>query len=64
MIEPFRDVNQDFWPRLNVYRRDYFRGSIEDLRGFGLEPRLATADFPQEVFLKVCLVLAERTSTR
>ena len=64
MIEPFRDVNRDFWPRLNVYRRDYFRGSIEDLRGFGLEPRLATADFPQEVFLKVCLVLAERTSTR
>jgi ubiquinone/menaquinone biosynthesis C-methylase UbiE len=60
MIEPFRDVNRDFWTRLNVYRRDYFRGSIQDLPRFGLEPRLVTADFPQEVFLKACLVLADK----
>lgn len=60
MIEPFRDVNSDFWTRLNVYRRDYFRGSIEELGRFGLEPRMVTADFPQEIFLKACLVLAEK----
>jgi SAM-dependent methyltransferase len=60
MIEPFRDVNSGFWTRLNVYRRDYFRGSIEELRRFGLEPRLVTADFPQEIFLKACMVLAEK----
>jgi ubiquinone/menaquinone biosynthesis C-methylase UbiE len=60
MIEPFRDVNVAFWPRLYVYRRNYFRGAIDDLRRWGLEPVLATADFPQEVFLKACAVLAEK----
>jgi SAM-dependent methyltransferase len=60
MIEPFRDVNQALWPRLNVLRRDYFRGRIDDLRQHGLEPVLALDDFPQEVFLKACAVLAER----
>lgn len=60
MIEPFRDVNHGFWTRLNIYRRDYFRGSIEELRDFGLEPQLATADFPQEIFLKACMVVAEK----
>ena len=64
MIEPFRDVNRDVWPRLNIYRRNYFRGSIEELRDFGLEPRLATADFPQEVHLKACLVLSDKTRSR
>jgi ubiquinone/menaquinone biosynthesis C-methylase UbiE len=60
MIEPFRDVNDRGWPRANVIRRDYFRGRIEDLRQYGLEPRLALHDFPQEEFLKVCAVLSER----
>jgi 3-phenylpropionate/trans-cinnamate dioxygenase ferredoxin subunit len=62
MIEPFQDVNQAFWPRLNVLRRDYFRGRIDDLRDHGLEPVLALADFPQEAFLKACAVLAEKRS--
>ncbi|HET6468625.1 MAG TPA: class I SAM-dependent methyltransferase [Geminicoccaceae bacterium] len=62
MIEPFADVNADFWPRLNVFRRNYFRGSIAGLRAHGLEPELATADFPQEVFLKACLVLARKAA--
>jgi SAM-dependent methyltransferase len=60
MIEPFRDVNGELWPRLNVLRRDYFRGRIAELRGYGLEPVLALNDFPQESFLKICTVLAEK----
>lgn len=62
MIEPFRDVNARGWPRFNVIRRDYFRGRIDDLPAYGLEPVLALNDFPQEMFLKVCAVLAEKRS--
>lgn len=60
MIEPFADVNATFWRRLNIYRRDYFRGRIADLPGYGLVPELVTDDFPQEVFLGACLVLARK----
>jgi SAM-dependent methyltransferase len=60
MIEPFRDVNLGLWPRLNVLRRDYFRGSIAELRGYGLRPVLALNDYPQESFLKTCAVLSEK----
>lgn len=63
MIEPFRDVNRSLWDRLNVYRRDYFRGSIDELRRYGLVPELALHDFPQEAFLKVCLVLAKKAGS-
>lgn len=59
-IEPFADVNRSFWRRLNVFRRDYFRGRIADLPGFGLVPEIVTADFPQEIFLGACLVLARK----
>ncbi|VUX47218.1 putative Methyltransferase domain-containing protein [Candidatus Defluviicoccus seviourii] len=62
MVEPFRDVNKAFWPRLYVYRRNYFRGAIDDLEHYGLRPVLATDDFPQEVFLKACAVLTEKKS--
>jgi SAM-dependent methyltransferase len=58
MIEPFRDVNGALWPRLNIARRDYFRGAIGDLPSYGLEPVLALDDFPQECFLKACAVLS------
>jgi SAM-dependent methyltransferase len=64
MIEPFADVNAGFWPRLNVFRRNYFRGSIAGLRQFGLEPSIVTGDFPQEVFLKACLVVAVKPASR
>lgn len=60
MIEPFRDVNRDFWSRLNVYRRDYFRGLIGEMPGYGLKPELVISDFPQEIFLKTCLVVAAK----
>jgi SAM-dependent methyltransferase len=62
MVEPFRDVNMAFWPRLYVYRRNYFRGSIDELAHYGLRPVMATDDFPQEVFLKACAVLAEKSA--
>lgn len=63
MIEPFQDVNGAFWARLNVMRRDYFRGRIADLRHYGLEPVLAFDDYPQESFLKTCAVLADKRSS-
>jgi len=59
-IEPFRDVNARGWERLNVLRRNYFRGRIDELRRYGLTPVFAFADFPQERFLKACAVLAEK----
>lgn len=63
MIEPFRDVNDSGWPRRNVVRRNYFQGRIDDLSDYGLEPQMAVKDFPQEVFLKVCAVQAEKRSS-
>lgn len=60
MIEPFRDVNAAFWPRLYVFRRNYFRGAIDELRQYRLEPVLALSDLPQEAFLKACAVLSEK----
>ena len=62
MIEPFYEVNSKGWARRNVVRRNYFRGRISDLSRFGLNPVLATDDFPQETFLKACAVLSEKTA--
>ena len=59
-LEPFRDVNDQGWPRRNVIRRNYFRGRIADLSAYGLEPTLAIDDFPQEIFLKACAVLTAK----
>lgn len=61
MIEPFRDVNRYLWPRLNIIRQDYFQGRIRDLLKVGLEPLVATEDFPQEIHLRACMVLAQKT---
>jgi len=60
-VEPFRDVNEHGWERLNVLRRGYFQGRIRDLEDHGLEPALAFADFPQERFLKTCAVLSTKS---
>ena len=62
MLEPFRDVNAWVWPRANVIQRQYFRGSIDDLPRYGLKPMVAVNDFPQEVFLKACMVLSRKFS--
>jgi SAM-dependent methyltransferase len=59
-IEPFADVNDGFWSQLYVAQRGYFRGRVEDLRKVGLEPQWASMDFPQELFLKSCAVLAKK----
>lgn len=60
MIEPFRDVNEGFWQRLNVRQRGYFRGRIAELAHVGLEPLVACADFPQKYILRAALVLSAR----
>jgi ubiquinone/menaquinone biosynthesis C-methylase UbiE len=60
MLEPFRDVNERGLKRLYAQSRGYFRGSIGELRDYGLEPLWATADFPQETFLGTALVLAAK----
>lgn len=59
-LEPFCDVNKTLLRRLNVASRDYFRGSIAEMRNYGLEPVWATDDFPQEVFLGSALVLSRK----
>ena len=59
MIEPFAEANRTLWRRLYVYRRDYFRGRISDLPGYGLRPRFATFDYPQETFLGTGAVLSD-----
>ncbi|HET9458374.1 MAG TPA: class I SAM-dependent methyltransferase [Sphingomicrobium sp.] len=60
MLEPFRDMNTRGLKRVYVKSRGYFRGSIDELRGFGLEPVWATDDFPQEAFLGAALVLSKK----
>ena len=60
MLEPFRDVNSSSLRRLYVVSRNYFRGSIEELKNFGMTPLWATDDFPQEAFLGSPLVLSEK----
>jgi len=59
MIEPFREVNDRGWPLRYVVARDYFRGRISELSGYGLVPVAALDDFPQEAYLRACAVLAE-----
>ena len=60
MLEPFKDTNRKGVRRLYAISRNYFRGSIEDLGRFGLEPVWATDDFPQEAFLGSPLVLSRK----
>lgn len=60
MIEPFAELNEHGGRLHYAVARDYFRGRIADLPGYGLAPRLALDDFPQEAFLGACLVLAEK----
>jgi SAM-dependent methyltransferase len=64
MIEPFRDVNRYLWPRLNIIRQDYFQGRIDELPQVGLEPILATDDFPQEIHLRACLTLCRKAGAQ
>ena len=56
--EPFGDVNAGPMPSRYVYLRDYFRGRVEDLTRYGLEPLWATSDFPHKITLRAAAVLA------
>ena len=60
MLEPFKDANRKGVRRVYAVSRHSFRGSIEGLARFGLEPLWATDDFPQEAFLGSPLVLAKK----
>ena len=59
-MEPFAEANTTLLRRAHVFGRDYFRGSIEDLRLYGLSPLWATLDFPQEIQLGAALVLSRK----
>lgn len=59
-VEPFREANDRGWRRLYVKQRGYFAAPVTDLSTVGLEPQWATMNFPQEVFLGSCAVLAHR----
>jgi ubiquinone/menaquinone biosynthesis C-methylase UbiE len=59
-MEPFAEANTTLLRRAHVYGRDYFRGSIGDMRRYGLKPIWATLDFPQEIQLGAALVLSEK----
>ncbi len=61
MFEPFREVNDEGWPKRYVYARNYFRGAIAELPRLGLEPEFAIKDFPQEIHLRAAAVLARKT---
>lgn len=60
MIEPFRDINSAGLPRRYIVAQDYFQARIVDLPRYGLVPLWATADMPQEAFLKACAVMTEK----
>ncbi len=62
LLEPFRDANRRGLRRLYALSRNFFRGSIEGLNRFGLDPVWATDDFPQEAFLGSPLVLAKKVT--
>lgn len=61
-MEPFADANRSLLRRAHVFGRDYFRGKVEHMGQYGLEPLWATMDFPQEVQLGVALVLSRKTA--
>ncbi|WP_297538309.1 class I SAM-dependent methyltransferase [Roseovarius sp.] len=60
-MEPFAEANSSLLRRAHVFGRDYFRGKIDDLSQYGLEPIWATMDFPQEVQLGAALVLSHKS---
>jgi SAM-dependent methyltransferase len=60
MIEPFRDFNNDGLRRRYIQAHDYFSASVADLRSFGLEPVLVSADMPHKLTLKPAFVVARK----
>lgn len=64
MWEPFWDANQSVWQRMFIRHRDYFRGSIQELRDYGFKPVLAVRDILQKPFPGTCLVIAEKINDK
>jgi hypothetical protein len=58
MIEPFRDWNPDGIRRRYIEGQGYFDARVADLHAAGLNPVLATADFPNKISFHVGLVIA------
>ena len=62
MLEPFWDCNDRGLRRDYLLTRDHFRGRIDELPGYGLEPILATDDLPGEIWLQPCLVVCRKVA--
>lgn len=60
MLEPFWDCNDRGLRRDYLLTRDHFRGRIDDLAAYGLEPMLVTDDIPGEIWLQPCLVICRK----
>ena len=64
MLEPFWDCNDRGLRRNYLVTRDHFRGRIDELAAYGLDPVLVTDDLPGEIWLQPCLVICrKRTGT-
>ena len=60
MLEPFWDCNDSGLRRDYLLSRDHFRGRVDELPGYGLDPMLVTDDVPGEIWLQPCLVVCRK----
>ncbi len=60
MLEPFWECNDHGLRRDYLLTRDHFRGRIDELPAYGLEPILVTDDLPGEIWLQPCLVVSRK----
>jgi len=60
MLEPFWDCNDRGLRRDYLLTRDHFRGRIDELPSYGLDPILVTDDLPGEIWLQPCLVVSRK----
>jgi SAM-dependent methyltransferase len=60
MLEPFWECNDRGLRRDYLITRDHFRGRIDDLPRYGLDPILVTDDLPGEIWLQPCLVVCRK----
>jgi len=59
-IEPFLDFNREWFKRLHLGNKDYFRSEISYLRQFSLEPAFSWAGFPDKLHFSSGIVMAEK----
>ena len=60
MLEPFWDSNDRGLRRDYLLTRDHFRGRIDELPSYGLDPILVSDDLPGEIWLQPCLVVCRK----